>query len=121
YLAGPKNKNFNDIVSQSGLEAAKFQYVNTVEEVLTQHKTTSAWIGFLQEGEILAPHALWEFAQSSADSSAELIYCDHDYTSSSGAHSEPCFTPEWSPEHFFAANYIGGFFASNLRPDLSNI
>ncbi len=121
YLVAQQTRELDDIVSQSGLSADKFMTVDTIEQALTHYKTTSAWIGFLQQGEILAPHALWEFAQSAHKGSAELIYSDHDHTSSSGAHSEPCFTPEWSPEHLFSANYVGGFFVSRLLPDLSGI
>jgi GT2 family glycosyltransferase/glycosyltransferase involved in cell wall biosynthesis len=121
YLVGLQSKELDDIISQSGLTAGKYRYVGTIEQALTQSKKPTVWTGFLQQGEILAPHALWEFARSVYNSSVELIYCDHDYTSSSGAHSEPCFTPEWSPEHLFSANYVGGFFLSRLIPDLSGI
>jgi len=121
YLVAQQTSDLDDIVSQSGLAATKLKFIDSVEQALAQLKNTSAWIGFLHGGEILAPHALWEFAQSAENSSVGLIYSDHDYTSNSGAHSEPCFTPEWSPEHLYSVNYVGGFFVSRIHPDLNSI
>ena len=42
---------------------------------------------------------------------AQLLYSDHDAATLAGHHSSPCFTPQWSPDHLLASDYIGGVFA----------
>jgi GT2 family glycosyltransferase/glycosyltransferase involved in cell wall biosynthesis len=80
---------------------------NNIQEAIEQITDPQEWAVFLSAGETLAPNALLEFAQAATNRETELVYSDHDQYNPDGEHSLAVFTPEWSPEHLYASNYIG--------------
>lgn len=66
------------------------------------------WIVFIEPGVTLRPHALfWLAYEINKQSNTAFIYSDHDYLDAAGQRYSPQFKPQWSPEFFFASNYIG--------------
>ncbi len=75
------------------------------------------WILIMEPGEQLAPQALLEFERVTATSGASgLIYSDHDHVDGENRHSQPCFAPDWAPDHVLSANPVGDVFLFRL-PD----
>lgn len=80
--------------------------------------TGGGWILLLEAGEMLAPQALFEFqAAIRSMTGSALIYTDHDEVDTDNRHSNPCFTPAWSPDHTLAANPPGQVFLFRAAPD----
>jgi len=74
------------------------------------------FLGFLNAGDRLAPHTLFEMAKKmNLNRSADLVYCDED-TLIDGQRQDFFLKPEWSPDLLLSMNYIGQFFL--LRKDL---
>ncbi|MEM6836401.1 MAG: glycosyltransferase family 2 protein [Cyanobacteria bacterium P01_C01_bin.120] len=69
------------------------------------------YIGFVQAGEILAPHALvrWAKALLSANQ-PDLSYADSDQIQADGIHCEVNFKPDWSPDYALSCNYVRGLY-----------
>jgi GT2 family glycosyltransferase/tetratricopeptide (TPR) repeat protein len=62
---------------------------------------------FIAQGDALAPTALYRLVERHlAEPSSKLIYSDEDTIEQAGRHS-PLFKPDWDPDYFYAANYIG--------------
>jgi GT2 family glycosyltransferase len=68
------------------------------------------YISFLLPGERLMPDALLHLASDLAQSQASLAYSDHDLVEPTGMHTDPCYAPDWAPEHLYAYNYVEGVF-----------
>jgi GT2 family glycosyltransferase len=65
----------------------------------------------LRAGEMLAPDALLHFAaRLTKQGTARIVYSDHDREAATGVHQEPCFKPDWSPEHLLCRDYIGAVY-----------
>lgn len=112
HLIGDKDTVLEDAVSHAGLGAStQVNFETSIAVALQDLVDREGWSLFLVAGETLAPHALWEMNQSLASGDAQLLYSDHDKSSLTGEHSEPCFTPKWSPDHLLASNYVGQLFA----------
>lgn len=112
HLIGAKDTALEDAVSHAGLGAStQVNFEPSIAAALQDLVDREGWSLFLEAGETIAPHALWEMNQSLATSDAQLLYSDHDKSSISGEHSAPCFTPKWSPDHLLASNYVGQLFA----------
>lgn len=63
--------------------------------------------GLLQPGDLLAEHALFEFASLlTSHPETDLVYSDEDTIDDIGNHSKPFFKPDWSPEYLLACPYI---------------
>jgi GT2 family glycosyltransferase len=110
HIHGERSKNIDDISAQ---------WHKALNPALETLGNQNAWIIILRAGEILAPHALYEFAAlTQSQPNLRLVYSDHDLLDESGDHSEPVFTPQWSPEHLLCSNYIGEVFvfSSDLLP-----
>ncbi len=74
---------------------------------------------FLDAGETLSPGALECFAyEALVDAATPLIYGDHDSVMRSGRHADPCFLPDWSPDHELSRDYVGGVFMARGGPSL---
>ena len=66
------------------------------------------FIGFLDCGDELAPHALLEMAKLLNDDPAvDVIYSDEDHLSNSNKRTAPLFKPGWSPDLLLSMNYVG--------------
>jgi len=83
----------------------------TVADALTSLAAGDGWSVFLRAGETLAPHALSEMGKAALAPDTQLIYSDHDQVNATGTHLQPCFTPQWAPEHLYASDYVGGVYA----------
>ena len=67
------------------------------------------WIGFLDHDDFLEPDALFqEIKLLQLHPEADLIYSDEDKLTEAGLDS-PIMKPDWSPDFFFACNYICHF------------
>ncbi|MEX1199020.1 MAG: glycosyltransferase [Pseudohongiellaceae bacterium] len=76
------------------------------------------WTCLLEAGEWLAPQAILEFQLTARTlSDAAVIYTDHDEVDDENHHSNPCFTPSWSPDHVLAANPTGTVFLFRAGAD----
>jgi len=73
---------------------------------------TSAFVGFLGSGDLLAPHALFEFVFAIARFPAtDIVYSDEDKIDDAGHRFDPYFKPQWSPESLLSRMYAGRFTA----------
>jgi GT2 family glycosyltransferase len=69
-------------------------------------------IVFVNEGDVLAPEALFEVVQRlNEDPEAEIIYSDQDSIDAAGRRADPFFKPEWDPELLLSTNVLGPFTA----------
>jgi len=92
------------------------RWVESVDPALADLAAQPGWTVFLRAGETLAPHALSEMGRAALTADTQLIYSDHDQVNATGTHLQPCFTPQWAPEHLYSSDYIGGVYA--LRNDV---
>ena len=60
----------------------------------------------------LAPHAAHWFAQTIAESGADIVYSDEDFLDLDGRRRDPVFKPAWSPELFQYCDYLGGAYVT---------
>jgi GT2 family glycosyltransferase len=74
------------------------------------HASTGNYAMIIPGNVVLEPNALAEFALA-ADKGADLIYSDEDCLSSAGQYEHPFFKPDWSPDTFLSANYLGSVTA----------
>lgn len=74
------------------------------------------FIGFLDCGDVLAPHALLEVVGLyNEQPDVEVIYSDEDHLTDGKTRSNPFFKPDWSPDLLLSMNYINHFFAARRR------
>ncbi|MFH1228336.1 MAG: glycosyltransferase family 2 protein [Planctomycetota bacterium] len=67
--------------------------------------------GFIYPGDIIQPHGLFKIVQQlNIEKEIDLVYCDNDWLSQSGAREKPFFKPDWSPDLLMGMNYLGRFF-----------
>lgn len=71
---------------------------------------TADYLSFLLPGEKLLPDALLHVASQLAGAPASIVYSDHDLEEPTGIHTDPDYAPDWSPEHLYSRNYVGGVF-----------
>ncbi len=98
-------------VAQSLPRTMALRWSATAATALQEIATQPGWAVCLRAGETLAPHALTEMSVAARSAQIRLIYSDHDQVSADGMHLQPCFTPQWAPEHLYGSDYIGGVFA----------
>jgi GT2 family glycosyltransferase len=78
--------------------------------------TESRFIAFLKAGDLLAPHALFRFAEAlQREPEAEIVYCDFDHVVPSKLRAEPLFKPDWSPETMLSYNLLANMFIFERR------
>jgi GT2 family glycosyltransferase len=71
---------------------------------------TGNFVGFLDHDDLLAPQALYEFANRiRSRPEADVLYSDEDMLLVDGHRGRPFFKPDWSPELLLACNYISHF------------
>lgn len=69
---------------------------------------TGEWVAILDEGDVLAPHALAEVALEIArHPDAEIVYSDEDRIDARGRRDHPYFKPDFSRELFRSQDYLG--------------
>lgn len=106
-LVGATKAELPKLATSFGHTSATATAHDNIQEAIDQITDSQAWLVFLEAGETLAPNALLEFALAAKSNKTELVYSDHDQYTQVGEHSGGVFTPEWSPEHLYASNYIG--------------
>jgi len=65
------------------------------------------YAGFLDQDDVLAPHALACMAEAVADAQADLLYSDEDYLDGRGRRVQPIFKPAFSPDMLRCGMYLG--------------
>lgn len=68
---------------------------------------TGEYAGFLDQDDVLAPHALYCVATAAQDRQPDLIYSDEDYLDSHGRRVQPIFKPAFSPDLLRCGMYLG--------------
>lgn len=74
------------------------------------------WVGLLDNDDELTRDALLEVARTIVRDEPDLIYSDEDKLDEDGAHVEPFFKPDFSPDYLLSNNYVCHF--SVLRRSL---
>jgi O-antigen biosynthesis protein len=70
----------------------------------------------MDHDDTLAPHALYEIAQTVKDNSdAQFIYSDEDKIDQGTRRYEPLFKPDWSPDLFTSCNYLNHLTAVRTK------
>jgi GT2 family glycosyltransferase len=68
---------------------------------------TGDYVCFLDNDDILAPHALAYICEAlSQNSGADLLYSDEDKIGARGQRLDPFFKPDWSPDLLLSENYM---------------
>ncbi len=66
------------------------------------------WVMLLKAGDVLASHALYQFAREVlAKPEAAVLYSDDDVLNVNGQRCTPRFKPDWSLTHFRSTNFVG--------------
>ena len=65
------------------------------------------YTAFLDQDDVLAPHALECIAEAVDDGTAELVYSDEDYLDSRGDRVQAIFKPSYSPDLLLCGMYLG--------------
>ena len=72
------------------------------------HAASGELVALVEPGDLLHPSALLEAARLLQDRpEADLIYTDEDRLDPRGAHLDPVFKPDWSPERILGELYTG--------------
>ncbi len=115
-LVAPRTSALEQLVTSALPAGLAVRWWESLASALQAPALQTNFVVFLHEGETLAPHALSEMGHAARQGDIQLIYSDHDRVNAEGTHGQPCFTPQWAPEHLTASNYIGGVYA--LRGEL---
>jgi len=67
------------------------------------------YVGFLDQDDVLAPEALYCFAEALQEEPADLLYSDEDYLTGDGRRVQPIFKPAFSPDLLRCCMYMGHF------------
>jgi glycosyltransferase involved in cell wall biosynthesis len=71
---------------------------------------TGDYVAFLDSDDELADFAVWEVVRAINENPlTDLFYSDEDKMDEDGRRYDAFFKPEWSPEFFFASNYLCHF------------
>jgi O-antigen biosynthesis protein len=65
------------------------------------------YAGFVDQDDVLAPHALACMAEAVADAQPDLLYSDEDYLDGQGRRVQPIFKPAFSPDMLRCGMYLG--------------
>jgi GT2 family glycosyltransferase len=92
---------------QAGLSRPQAKNVALLNAALSQ--ATGEFVTFLQVGDLLAEHALYEAALAIGGNwQPEIVYTDLDYINSAGQRHNPWFKPGWDPDLLLAQDYFNG-------------
>ena len=113
HVLGESSAAFENTLANAGITTASTQvhFSPDLVQLLLDLSERDGWTILMQSGETLAPHALFEMNLALRDGQTQLLYSDHDIASFSGKHFEPCFTPQWAPNHFYSRNFVGDVYA----------
>lgn len=64
-------------------------------------------VALLDQGDELAPEALFKVVEALQSVQADILYTDEDHIDVSGERLDPVFKPYWSPELLLSTAYIG--------------
>ena len=64
------------------------------------------YLTLLDHDDVLLPHALYENAKAILTTQADVLYSDEDHIALTGAHINPFFKPDWSPDLLYSQMYI---------------
>ncbi len=67
------------------------------------------YVALMDNDDEITPDALYEMVKAINEKNAEFIYSDEDFISTEGAHSNPHFKPDFSPDLLLSHNYITHF------------
>ena len=67
------------------------------------------YVGFLDQDDLLAEHALFYVAEAARDRRPDLLYSDEDYLDAAGRRVQPAFKPAFSPDLLRCCMYMGHF------------
>jgi O-antigen biosynthesis protein len=67
------------------------------------------YVGFLDQDDLLAAHALYFVAAAAQEGDPDLIYSDEDRLGPDSRRREPIFKPAWSPDLLLNCMYLGHF------------
>ena len=98
FVRSPRNLGISGATNRAG-ELAEGEYV-----------------GFLDQDDVLAEHALFCVAEAARDRRSELIYSDEDYLDTAGHRVQPTFKPAYSPDLLRCCMYMGHFLV--VRKDV---
>jgi GT2 family glycosyltransferase len=74
------------------------------------HLATGDFIGFIDNDDVLRPHALYAMAAYLREHpDADVVYSDEDKLLPDGSLGVPTFKPDFSPDRLLAENYINHF------------
>jgi GT2 family glycosyltransferase/LmbE family N-acetylglucosaminyl deacetylase/glycosyltransferase involved in cell wall biosynthesis len=110
-LVAPRTSTLEQLVANALPTGVAVRWWESLTVALEAPGLQTDFVLFLHEGETLAPHALSEMGHAARQGDIQLVYSDHDRVNAEGTHGQPCFTPQWAPEHLTASNYIGGVYA----------
>jgi len=65
------------------------------------------YVGFLDQDDMLAPHALYCMAEAVEDGRPDLLYSDEDYLDAQDRRVQPVFKPAYSPDLLRCCMYLG--------------
>jgi len=65
------------------------------------------YAGFLDQDDVLAPHALYSVAEAVQDGLPDLLYSDEDYLDGQDRRVQPIFKPAFSPDLLRCGMYLG--------------
>ncbi len=68
---------------------------------------TGEFVALLDQGDELAPEALFRVVEALQHVRADVLYTDEDHVDVSGERQDPVFKPYWSPDLFLSTPYIG--------------
>ncbi len=90
------------------IQTTSAEFVETLNSSVRE--TGADWIAVLDAGDLLAPHALFSFADyANLYDGWKLIYCDSDVALPDGSGSKPRFLPDYNAELLRSTPYFGNF------------
>ncbi len=70
-------------------------------------QATGEYVAFLDQDDVMAPHALYCVAEAIQDRQPDLVYSDEDYLDGRGRRVQPIFKPAFSPDLLRCGMYLG--------------
>lgn len=121
----PDNEDLSNAASEYARQDSRIKLI-TLEKNEGISRNTRAgfdfcqgdFICFLDHDDLLAPDALFEYAQTVAkDETADILYCDEDKLTEEGRHVDPFFKPDFEIDLLRSVNYVCHFLC--MRRELA--
>lgn len=121
FTSQPESMSLDDRIRwyELGEDEDSYEALNHLAE-----EQDSGWVGFIEAGDRLAPHALFKLAfHSRRKPEWKILYTDEDQISIESVRSHPLFKPDYNPDLLHAYPYFGGLclFDSRLYKQLGGI